>query len=170
MLRFIPYSLVSHMGRTLQYVSLCTIQSGIACGPQFVTFYTIQSGNAYGLQFARRFVRYHAVSIGAHSLLRYQVGPTCDPQVCNTFVKVCNTFKFVIRSVVYHAVWYRWWPTIRYVLYHTGWSLVGRKLQYVPLDTTQSGIARWSQSQGVSICTIQSGTACGQQLAWYANM
>ena len=111
MLRFIPYSLVSHMGRTLQYVSLCTIQSGIACGPQFVTFYTIQAGNAYGLQFARRFVRYHAVSIGAHSLLRYQVGPTCGSQVA-------------IRSIGYHTVWYRSLVAIRKVFQYVPYSLV----------------------------------------------
>ena len=104
-----PVADIEHV--VFSFGTRAAIQSGIACGPQFVTFYTIQSGNAYGLQFARRFVRYHAVSIGAHSLLRYQVGPTCGSQVA-------------IRSIGYHTVWYRSLVAIRKMFQYVPYSLV----------------------------------------------
>ena len=78
-----------------------------------------------------RYVPYSLVLLVAHNLLRFIPYNLVTPMGCNS------------QDVSLDAMQYRLGPTVYYVIRLV--PLVGRKLQYVPLDTTQSGIARWSQ-------------------------
>ena len=86
------------MGCNSQYVSLYTIQSGIAGRPKFVTFCTIQSGIARRSQFAMCF--------NIHHYIQSDIARRSQAAIC---------------FVIYHTVWYRLGHTICYVIYHTVW-------------------------------------------------
>ena len=144
--RYIPYSLVSPMGRNSQYVSLYTIQSGIANGSQFairfVIYHTVWYRQWVAIRNTFRYIPYSLVSpMGRNSqyvsLYTIQSGIAYESQ-------------FAIRFVlIYHTVWYRLWVAIRNTFRYIPYSLVSpmsRNSQYVSyLYTIQSGIAYGSQ-------------------------